>query len=216
MNCVLMGNKIDEIVIATSNRGKLAELQNLLISHGVKVRGLDEFDSIEPPVEDGKTFAANARLKASYYGRKLNRLVLADDSGLAVDALGGQPGVHSARFAGGEWNDRREQDRANYQKLLEKLKGISRNNRTGRFCCCLCVASSTKILLEVMGCLEGFIAEEPHGENGFGYDPVFWAPDKNKTVAELSAEEKNAISHRGRALRKLLGSWGILEAGSYK
>jgi len=211
MNCIHTGHTTDEIVIATSNRGKLAELQTLLISHGVKVRGLDEFDPIEPPVEDGKTFAANARLKACYYGGILNRLVLADDSGLAVDALGGQPGVHSARFAGGEWADRREQDRANYQKLLEKLKGIPKENRAGRFCCSLCVARSTEILLEVNGFLEGFIAEKPQGENGFGYDPVFWATDKNKTVAELSAEEKNAISHRGRALRKLLEKWGVLE-----
>ena len=208
---MLMGHTIDDIVVATSNRGKLGELQALLVGYGVTVRGLDEFDSIEPPVEDGETFADNARLKASYYGRWLNRMVLADDSGLVVDALGGQPGVYSARFAEGEWVDRREQDRANYEKLLEKLEGIPKEKRVGRFCCCLCVANSTKILLEVDGFLEGLIAEEPLGENGFGYDPVFWLPDKNKMVAELDAKEKNAISHRGQALRKLIEKWGEME-----
>ncbi|MCP4711152.1 MAG: RdgB/HAM1 family non-canonical purine NTP pyrophosphatase, partial [Planctomycetes bacterium] len=171
-------------------------------------------DSIEPPVEDGETFADNARLKACYYGRMLNRLVLADDSGLIVDALEGQPGVYSARYAEGEWADRREQDRANYEKLLTKLAGISKESRTARFCCSLCVARPATAMLEVEGFLEGLIAEEPLGENGFGYDPVFWLPDKNKMVAELDAEEKNKISHRGRALRKLVKRWGTLEAGS--
>jgi len=209
-----MGQQIEEIVVVTSNRGKLGELQVLFSGHGVRVLGLDEFESVEAPVEDGKTFADNARLKACYYGRILNRLVLADDSGLEVDALGGEPGVYSARFAEGGWADRREQDRANWEKLLAKLKGIPKESRAARFCCCLCVVSSTKIALEVNGYLEGYIAEEPHGENGFGYDPVFWVPEMNKMVAELSAEEKNLISHRGRALKKLIEKWESLEAGS--
>jgi len=196
-----------EIVLATTNRGKLTELQVLLKGRGVKVEGLEGFGRVEAPVEDGATLAENARLKARHYSQELHRVVLADDSGLEVEALSGQPGVHSARYSGGEWTDRTEQDRANIKKLLEVMSEIPREKRQARFCCCLCLVSESKILLAVEGYLEGYIAHQPRGNNGFGYDPVFLLPDRDKTVAELSPEEKNAISHRGQALRKLMARW---------
>ena len=193
---------IDEIVLATTNRGKLHELEKMLGGLAVKVRGLEEFGPIEEAEETGATFAQNARQKALYYSNLLRRCVLADDSGLQVDALDQVPGVYSARFAG---VDGPERDRANNKKLLELLNGMSDEKRTARFCCCLCMCSSSQeVLVEVGGFLEGIIATEPRGNNGFGYDPIFYLPDKGKTVAELTDKEKNTISHRGRALGKLL------------
>ena len=194
-------NKIEEITLATTNRGKLNELRKLLQGCPIALRSLDEFGSLDDFEETGDTFAENARQKALHYSKLLNRLVLADDSGLQVDALGGAPGVCSARFAGIEGAHR---DQANNQKLLELLAEIPTQKRTGRFCCFLCLAGPTEIIIEVEGFLEGVIISTPRGENGFGYDPVFFLPDRNKTVAELTNEEKNAISHRGQALRKLL------------
>jgi XTP/dITP diphosphohydrolase len=202
-----MGKKINEIVLATTNRGKLAELEKLLMNRRVQVRVLPEFDKVEAPIENGATLAENARLKARHYSQKLDRVVLADDSGLEVEALQGRPGVHSARFAGDAEANRQKQDQANIGKLLEELTYVPPEKRRARFCCCLCLADAAKILLEVEGALEGAIAQEPRGINGFGYDPVFWLPQRNKTVAQLSQDEKNAISHRGAALRKLMTRW---------
>ena len=193
---------IDEIVLATTNRGKLNELEEMLGSLAVKVRGLEEFGSIEEAEETGATFAQNARQKALYYANLLQRCVLADDSGLQVDALDQAPGVYSARFAG---VDGAERDKANNKKLLELLNGMPDEKRTARFCCSLCMCNnSQEVLVEVGGFLEGIIATEPRGNNGFGYDPIFYLPDKGKTVAELTDKEKNTISHRGQALGKLL------------
>ena len=199
-----MQESINEIVLATTNRGKLTELRGMLGGVGIRLRGLDEFDDIPTAVEDGDTFAENARRKARYYSALLKNYVLADDSGLQVDALNGAPGVYSARFAQVGSNNRAEQDRANNKKLLEQLDGLPREKRAARFCCCLCLSGPNEILLEVEGFLEGVITEKPQGGNGFGYDPVFYVPEKGRTVAQLSAKEKNAISHRGRATRKFI------------
>ena len=205
-----MGNDF-EIVLPPTIRGPLAVLQARRRAGGAQGRGLEEFGRVESPVEDGATLAENARLKARHYSQALNRVVLADDSGLEVEALSGEPGVHSARYSGGEWPNHTEQDRANIQKLLEVMSETPRENRQARFCCCLCLVSGVKILLEVEGYLEGYIAQQPRGNNGFGYDPVFSLPERNKTVAELSPKEKNAISHRGQALRMLMARWKEIE-----
>ena len=199
-----MKENVSEIVLATTNRGKLAELREMLSGTEIRVSGLDDFDELPPAVEDGDTFAENARRKAIYYSRLLKKMVLADDSGLLVDALDGAPGIYSARFAQVETNDRTEQDRANNEKLLALLGDIPRLERTCRFCCCLCLGSPQEILLEVEGFVDGVITDVPRGSNGFGYDPIFYLPDRGKTIAQLPPEEKNSISHRGRALRKLI------------
>ncbi|MCK5270751.1 MAG: XTP/dITP diphosphatase [Sedimentisphaerales bacterium] len=193
---------IDEIVLATTNRGKLNELEEMLGGLAVKVRGLEEFGPIEEAEETGATFAQNARQKALHYSNLLQRCVLADDSGLQVEALDQAPGVYSARFAG---VDGAERDKANNKKLLELLNEVPDEKRVARFCCCLCMCgNSQEVLVEVEGFLKGIIATEPRGNNGFGYDPIFYLPDKGKTVAELADKEKNIISHRGQALGKLL------------
>jgi XTP/dITP diphosphohydrolase len=155
--------------------------------------------------EDGATFAENARKKAMGYARSTGLWTLADDSGLVVDALGGAPGVNSARFSGerAKGADRKVIDRRNMEKLLSLLQGVPTEKRTARFVCHLCLASSEKVLVETQGTLEGLIAEEPAGTGGFGYDPVFLAPQLGKTVAQLGDQEKNAVSHRGNAMRRL-------------
>jgi len=195
-----------KILVASTNPGKLAELKSML-GDDIQWVGLADFSGIPAIEEDGKTFAENARKKALGYARATGLWTIADDSGLAVDALGGEPGVKSARFAESYRRDRKERrdslDKKNIEKLLNLLKGISKEKRTARFVCCLCLASPEKILIETEGKLEGFIAEEETGANGFGYDPIFFVPKLDKTVAQLSREEKNAISHRGIAIRKL-------------
>ena len=196
-----INEKFDEIVLATTNRGKLHELRELLVGCSVRLRCLGEFSGIEDVEEVGSTFAENARQKAMHYSKILNCVVLADDSGLQVDALDGAPGIYSARFAGVEGAKR---DEANNQKLLRLLAEVPAGKRKARFCCCLCLAGPGEVLVEVEGFVEGVIAEEGRGENGFGYDPIFYLPEKGKTIAQLPYEEKNAISHRGRALKKLV------------
>jgi XTP/dITP diphosphohydrolase len=165
--------------------------------------GLGDFPNISEIKEDGKTFAENARKKAIGYAKATGLWTLADDSGLVIDALGGQPGVKSARFAGSKDKDRKVVDRKNFEKVLKLLKGVPKEKRSARFVCCLGLASPEKVLIETEGMLEGIIIDEPAGENGFGYDPIFFVPKLKKTVAQLTADEKNAISHRGSAIRKL-------------
>lgn len=167
--------------------------------------GLADVGKIGEIAEDGVTFAENARKKAFGYAKETGLWTLADDSGLVVDALGGAPGVKSARFSGEKSKDidRKLIDHRNMAKVLELLKGVPREKRTARFVCCLCLASPEKVLLETEGRLEGLITDREIGENGFGYDPIFFVPHLKKTVAQLAREEKNAISHRGNAIRKL-------------
>ncbi len=195
-----------KILVASTNPGKLKELREML-GGDIEWVGLADFPNIPEIEEDGKTFAENARKKALGYAKATGLWTLADDSGLVVDALGGQPGVKSARFAESHRRDRKERrdllDKKNIEKLRTLLKKIPKEKRTARFVCCLCLASPEKILIETEGELEGVIGERPVGENGFGYDPIFFVPKLNKTVAQLSSEEKNAISHRGNAIRKL-------------
>ena len=133
--------------------------------------------------------------------------MIADDSGLEVGILDGKPGVHSARFAGVEGPDR---DRANNRKLLEMLADVPMEKRTARFCCSLCLCRPGEVVFEVEGQMEGLIIDRPRGDNGFGYDPIFYLPEFDKTVAELSAGEKNEISHRGKALRGLLEKLAVM------
>jgi XTP/dITP diphosphohydrolase len=188
--------------VATTNPGKLGEIRQMLGGE-IGWVGLADFPDIPEIEEDGKTFAENARKKAIGYAKATGLGTLADDSGLVVDALGEQPGVKSARFSGAKDKDRKVVDRKNIEKLLKLLKDIPEEKRTARFVCCLCLASPEKVLIETEGKLEGIIIDEPAGDNGFGYDPIFFVPKLNKTVAQLTAEEKNAISHRGNAIRKL-------------
>lgn len=191
-----------KILIATSNPGKIAELRAML-GADIEWLGLSDFDGICEIEEDGETFAENARKKALGYAKATGLWTLADDSGLVVDALGGEPGVKSARFAGVESEDRKLIDCRNSEKVLKLLGGVPKEKRTARFVCCLCLASPEKVLIETEGTVEGFINDRAIGENGFGYDPIFFVPSLNKTVAQLTREQKNAISHRGSAIRKL-------------
>jgi XTP/dITP diphosphohydrolase len=192
------------ILVATTNPGKVRELRALL-GDQVQWQSLADFPGLAEVKEDGATFAENARKKALGYAKATGLWTLADDSGLVVDALGGAPGVNSARFSGerAPGADRKVIDRRNMEKLLSLLQGVPTEKRTARFVCCLCLASPERVLLETQGALEGRIAEEPAGTGGFGYDPVFLVPQLGQTVAQLGENEKNAISHRGNAMRRL-------------
>jgi len=197
-------NDRKEILIATGNPGKIAEI-GAMLDADVRWLGLADLPSMAEIVEDGTTFAENARKKAAGYAKATGFWTLADDSGLVVDALGGAPGVKSARFSGEKPKeaDRTLIDHRNIAKTLELLKGVPEDKRTARFVCRLCFASPERILIETEGTLEGLITDREIGQNGFGYDPIFFVPELKKTVAQLTSEEKNAISHRGNAIRKL-------------
>ncbi|HUV40712.1 MAG TPA: XTP/dITP diphosphatase [Sedimentisphaerales bacterium] len=194
--------KDKNILVATTNPGKIVEIRAML-DLDVECTSLSDFPGIQKIKEDGATFAENARKKAVGYAKTTGLWTLADDSGLVVDVLGGAPGVNSARFSGQRSSDRRLTDLRNIEKLLRLLEGVPEQKRTARFVCCLCLASAEKVLIETEGALEGLITQRPRGENGFGYDPIFFVPSLQKTVAELSSAEKNAISHRGNAIRQL-------------
>jgi len=193
-----------KILVATTNPGKIAEIRAML-DVDVRWLSLSDFQGISEIKEDGTTFAENARKKAVGYAKATGLWTIADDSGLVVDALGGAPGVKSARFSGEKpkGDDRTLIDHRNIAKVLELLVAVPVGKRTARFVCCLCLASPERILIETEGTLEGLIIDREIGENGFGYDPIFFVPRLNRTVAQLTNEEKNAISHRGNAIRKL-------------
>ncbi len=195
-----------EIVVATGNPHKVAEIREILADRGVRVLSLIDVgagDLVEPD-ENGATFADNARIKATVYARAIHRMVLADDSGLAVDALGGAPGVFSARWSGiGRTRD--ERDQANNAKLLEQMACIPSGQRTARFVCAMCLADADgSVLAETIGEFHGSIGESAHGKNGFGYDPLFLIDASGRTSADLSPDEKNARSHRGAATRSMV------------
>jgi XTP/dITP diphosphohydrolase len=195
------------ILIATSNPGKLRDFAGAAALYGIEVRAIPNFSSLPAVVEDGSTFEANARKKAEAYSRHLPReIVLADDSGLEVDALGGAPGVHSARYAANEPHlvDSNTDDETNNRKLIREIRLVPLDERTGRFVCVIAAARDGETLGVFDGKAEGIILERPRGFNGFGYDPLFYFPDIGKTFAELSAEEKAKHSHRGAAFRKFL------------
>ncbi len=199
-----MSERNKEILVATTNPGKIAELRALL-GAGVRWLGLADIEQADEIEEDGSTFAENARKKALGYAKAAGVWTIADDSGLVVDALDGAPGVKSARFSGDklEGDKRTLIDHRNIAKVLELLQRVPENKRTARFVCRLCLASPQEVLIETEGILEGRITDREIGENGFGYDPIFFVPDLNKTVAQLTSEQKNAISHRGNAIREL-------------
>ena len=194
-----------QLLFATSNEHKIEEVAAILSPMGIAVVGLAGAGAADAPepVEDGATFAANARIKAVHYARAAARPCLADDSGLEVDALGGAPGVRSARYAG-TGGARADRDRANNEKLLRELAGVPRAARSARFVCAMCLAGAGgAVLAETSGVLEGVIADAPRGSNGFGYDPLLDLPEEGRTSAELAPAEKNARSHRGRAARAM-------------
>ena len=187
-----------KILIATNNRGKLREIQTELAELPVELVCLADLEPIEEAEEIHDNFRENADLKAVYYSRLSGMWTLADDSGLEVDALGGAPGVLSARYAGADCDAAR-----NNAKLLAELAEVPDEKRTGRFRCCLSLAAEGKIIGRAEGIIEGRIARAEQGENGFGYDPLFYIQEKGCTAAQLGAEEKNAISHRGQAIRAM-------------
>jgi XTP/dITP diphosphohydrolase len=188
-----------ELVVATRNQGKLREIRALLEGSGIVVFGLDAFPDLPEVEEDGATFEANARKKAATVARLTGRLTLADDSGLEVAALGGRPGVHSARFAGDS-----ARDADNNAKLLQTLAAIPPEKRQGAFCCVMALCDSDGECRVFFGKVEGIVLESPRGEGGFGYDPLFLVREYGRTMAELPMEIKNRISHRGQALRQAL------------
>ena len=192
---------MQEIVIATKNEGKVAEFKVLMEQLGLEFKCLKDFPELEEPVETGKTFAANARLKAQYYAKATGAVCLADDSGLEVLSLKGAPGVYSARYAGDEATAEE-----NNELLLKNMRMQTRRNC--RFFCALAVANPQgKILLESSGVCEGMLLHEAKGTGGFGYDPLFWSLELHKPLGEATMEEKNGISHRAKAIKKLCSKW---------
>lgn len=186
------------LLLATGNPGKVREIQRALEGLPLGVVGLSDVLAVKPPAERGRTFAANARAKALFYARRWEGLVLAEDSGLEIDALGGAPGVRSARFSAP-----RPSDEKNIRKVLRLLQGLPAARRKARFVCVMVLVEGGRVIGEFHGQVEGRIAAEPRGQSGFGYDPVFYYPPFKKTFAELPPGTKNEVSHRGRAVRDL-------------
>jgi XTP/dITP diphosphohydrolase len=190
-----------ELLVDTTNRGKLDEVQGYLKRLSLKTVGLPSLERWPAVVEDGATYEANALKKARTLAQYSGYLTLADDSGLEVDALNGAPGIYSARYCGEEANDQK-----NNEKLLEALRQVSEEKRTARFVCVLALcAPQSRGAREwtVRGSCEGRITFTPKGQNGFGYDPIFFYPELDKTFGEIDREAKATVSHRGKALRKL-------------
>ena len=195
------------ILIATSNPGKLRDFAGAAHPHGIEIAGIPGFSSLPLVVEDGTTFEENARKKAEQYSRYApGEIVVADDSGIEIDALNGAPGVHSARYAADQPHlaDENTDDEQNNARVLRALQDIPREKRTGRFVCVLAAARDGNTLDSFRGTAEGMILDAPRGTNGFGYDPLFFFPQIQKTFAELNAEEKAKYSHRGAAFRMFL------------
>ncbi|MEA2109258.1 MAG: XTP/dITP diphosphatase [Pseudomonadota bacterium] len=188
-----------EIVVATGNLGKLREIRDLLADLPINLKSLADFTDVKMPAENGETFSANARQKALFVVKKTGSWVLADDSGLVVPSLNGEPGIYSARYAGDDADDR-----ANNLHLLAKLQDVSVVRRQAWFVCVMVLATPSGKIHQFEGRCEGRIAATMKGDEGFGYDPLFLlAPDYTKTMAEINLAEKQRISHRGEALRQL-------------
>jgi len=193
-----------KLLIATNNPGKLREYQEILADLPFtltwpKAEGL----TLEPE-ETGQTFRENAIIKATAFARASGLLTLADDSGLEIDALGGEPGVYSARYG----HTAKADHVSRYRLVLEKLTGILHEQRTARFRCVVAVAKAEQLIGTAEGAIEGVITDEPRGHNGFGYDPIFFVPEFNCTMAEMTSTQKHSISHRARAVR---AAWPLLE-----
>ena len=195
-----------KLLVATRNKGKVAELADMLADLQIRWLGLEDIPEIDQIAETGRTFEENAILKAAGYAVRTGMLTLADDSGLEVDALDGRPGVHTARYGGTALRPVQR-----YELLLEEMKGVPWPKRTARFRCSVALATPKAVEAVESGVCEGMIALEPAGEGGFGYDPIFYLPERGKTMAQLQAGVKHRISHRGQAfaaiaplLRKML------------
>ncbi|BCR05584.1 non-canonical purine NTP pyrophosphatase [Desulfuromonas versatilis] len=188
-----------ELVVATRNQGKLKEIRRLLEDSGIMVKGLDAFPELPEVVEDGDSFEANASKKAREVCAATGRLTLADDSGLVVEALGGAPGVYSARYAGEQASDA-----DNNRRLLDELAGVPAEKRQGAFFCAMALCGPDGDCRLFHGRVQGVLLDAARGAGGFGYDPLFLVPEYGKTMAELPLEIKNRISHRGQALRQAL------------
>ena len=186
------------LVLATKNNGKISEFRDLFNKSGIEIKTLDDFGPIPPVIEDGATFEENAVKKAQFTARVLGVPAIADDSGLTVKALQGAPGVFSARYAG-----ENADDESNNRKLLAEMEDVE--DRTAAFVCVLAIAVPRGPALIYEGTCEGLVAETPRGDQGFGYDPLFYYPPFQKTFAQLTRKEKNSISHRGRAIEELRG-----------
>ena len=200
--CILrvMGEEKFQILVGTKNAGKVRELKNLLAGVPVELRSLDEFENIVEPEETGATFFDNAALKAVYYAEKTGLAALADDSGLEVAALNNAPGVYSARYG-----SKNSSDAEKIAKLLTELKDSGSENRAARFVCAIVLTNEAgEKIFEAEGICDGMIADQPRGENGFGYDPVFIPEGFNQTFGELSGEIKSNLSHRARAIEKII------------
>ncbi|PWW19690.1 XTP/dITP diphosphohydrolase [Cytobacillus oceanisediminis] len=189
---------MQEVIIATKNAGKAKEFERMFKPLGYEVKTLLDYPDFHEVEETGTTFEENAILKAETVSKAFKRMVIADDSGLMIDALEGRPGIYSARYAGEEKNDQKNMD-----KVLEEMENTPDNSRQARFYCALAIAAPGKEALTVAGTCEGFILREKRGAHGFGYDPIFLAEEKGKAMAELKPEEKSQISHRAKALKKL-------------
>lgn len=187
------------IVLATHNKGKIREFQAALSAAGYEGVAIGDICQVEEPEETGTTFRMNALLKAAYYMKACGLPCMADDSGLEVDALNGEPGVYSARYAG-----EHATDEENNQKLLRRLAAVPQDKRHGRYVCALALVWPDGKQLTAEGFSEGEIHDTPEGDGGFGYDPYFYVPSAGQTMAAMPLEEKNKISHRGLALKKLM------------
>ena len=187
-----------KIIFATGNENKLTEIRKILSDLDVEVVSMKEAGIRADIVEDGKTFAENALIKARTICKACGEITMSDDSGLVIDALGGEPGIYSARYLGEDTSYHIKNN-----NLIERLEGVPDEKRTARFVCAIAAVLPDGRELSTTGYYEGAIGYEEKGENGFGYDPIFYLPDVGKYSAELSDEEKNARSHRGQALREM-------------
>jgi XTP/dITP diphosphohydrolase len=187
---------VRDLLIATTNKGKLREIRQVLKDLPLRFWTLDDFPQVGVPEETGRTFADNALQKAQYYARMTGLPTMAEDSGFEIDALGGEPGVYSARYL---------RDDANYEErfadIYRRMRSSASSDRRARFVCALAVVDGDESLFETTAKVEGVLAEEPAGRNGFGYDPIFFYPAYGRTFGEVSDQEKTAVSHRGQALR---------------
>lgn len=187
-----------KIVLATRNNKKVEEIKRMFYGFHIRFLGPDSFPGCPDVKEDGKTFRANAIKKALTVSRFTGYPAIADDSGLEVKALGGAPGVFSARYAGVNADDLK-----NVRKLLREMKNLKNNDRMARFVCCIAFSLPDGSYKTFTGCVTGYIGEKPKGFNGFGYDPVFYSTGHNRTFAEMTDDEKDSLSHRGKAMRKM-------------
>ena len=184
------------LLVATTNRGKLGEIFPLLTGLPLEIQTLADYPPIAAPDETGSTFAENAGQKARFYANHTGALTVAEDSGLEIDALGGAPGVHSARFGGDTTYPQK------FAVIEEQLRRVPGAERTARFVCALAVADGDRVVFEARGTIEGLISAEPRGAGGFGYDPIFYYPPFGCTLAE-AGDRKSSVSHRGQAFRQL-------------